>query len=79
MFRLRCVIIGTVSLTVLVLHMGIWGVWLGTFLGQTVQALMLYSFIRRPEKEISNYEIRVMSLTFHRTRTWRSPISHRRR
>ena len=57
----------------------VWGVWLGTFLGQTVQALMLYSFIRRPEKEISNYEIRVMSLTFHRTRTWRSPISHRRR
>ena len=50
---------GTVALTVLILHMGIWGVWTGTFLGQMVQAMMLYSFIRYPGKEINNYEIRV--------------------
>ena len=51
--------LGTVALTVLVLHMGIWGVWLGTFLGQTVQAVMLYSFIGYQRKETNTYEIRV--------------------
>ena len=51
--------LGTAALTVLVLHIGIWGIWLGTFLGQTVQAMMLYSYIRCPGKGNNNYEIRV--------------------
>lgn len=42
----------SVLLTVLVFRMGIWGVWLSTFLSQTVQAAMLYYYVRHPEKHI---------------------------
>ncbi|MBP3209678.1 MAG: MATE family efflux transporter [Oscillospiraceae bacterium] len=51
--------LGSVVLTVLVFHMGIWGVWISTLLCQTSQALMLYYFIKHPGKEISRYEKRV--------------------
>ena len=40
--------LGAVALTVLVLHMGIWGVWSSTFLCQMVHAMMLYYFIKHP-------------------------------
>ena len=39
--------LGTVALTVLVLHWGIWGVWLSVILSQSVQAVVLFNFIRR--------------------------------
>ena len=42
----------SVLLTVLVFRMGIWGVWLSSFLSQTVQAAMLYYYVRHPEKHI---------------------------
>ena len=51
--------LGAVALSVLVLHMGIWGVWLSTLFCQTVQALMLYHFITHPGKENDRYEKRV--------------------
>ncbi len=42
----------SVLLTVMVFRMGIWGVWLSSFLNQTVQAAMLYYYVRHPEKHI---------------------------
>ncbi|MBQ6111067.1 MAG: MATE family efflux transporter [Synergistaceae bacterium] len=42
--------LGSVALSVLILDMGIRGVWVSTFLCQTVHAMMLYYFIRHTRK-----------------------------
>ena len=41
--------LGMVGLTVLVMGMGIWGVWISTFLNQTCHALMMYYYLRHPK------------------------------
>lgn len=42
-----CVNLGLVALLVLVFHVGIWGVWIGTMASQATQALLLYRYVRK--------------------------------
>ncbi len=42
-----CVNLGLVALLVLVFHVGIWGVWIGSMATQATQALLLYRYVRK--------------------------------
>lgn len=37
----------TLAILILIFHVGLWGVWTGTFLSQTVQAIILYFYLRK--------------------------------